>query len=316
MISEPSKVVVALASRLGDSKRPALSPTEWDRFAAAMADHEIDITEVFSGGFDPQGVPGFTDTIATKIGALLASAPAATVEASDLERYGITTVTIADDGYPDAFRIRLDDLAPPVIYVVGNIGLLTGEGVGVIGSRNVTDEGRAVAKSVAAEAVSNGRSVVSGGARGVDSVAMNAAFMAGGTVIGVVADSLQARIRKPGTLHAIDEGTVCLVSRQIPSAGFTPQSAMARNKLVYALSEITVVVATDLESGGTWAGAVEAIKKRNGKVAVWVGEGGGPGNDALVRAGASPLTSTSELFDLDPTETTDPSEQLGLLDSA
>jgi predicted Rossmann fold nucleotide-binding protein DprA/Smf involved in DNA uptake len=316
MLSEGSKAVVALASRLGDSKRPALSPTEWDRFATAMADRHMDITEVFSAGFDPHDVPGFTDTIATKIGVLLASAPAATVEASDLERYGITTVTIADDGYPECFTQRLGNLAPPVIYTVGNIGLLTGEGVGVVGSRDVTDEGRAVAESIATEATRNTRCVVSGGARGVDSAAMNAAFTAGGTVIGVLADSLQARIRKPGTLQAIDEGTVCLVSQHIPSAGFTPHSAMARNKLVYALSEITVVVAAELETGGTWDGAVEAIKKRNGTVAVWAGDGGGPGNDALIRTGATALTSTSDLFGLHPTDAPDTSEQLGLLDSA
>ena len=316
MINEDSKAVVALASRLGDSKRPSLSPTEWDRFATVMADRQIGITEVFAPEFHPHDVPGITDEMAAKIEALLGSAPSATVEAADLERYGVVTVTIVDDAYPDTFRLRLGNLAPPVIYVVGDVTLLTGDGVGVVGSRNVTEEGRAVAERVAAEAVRNGRSVVSGGARGVDSFAMNAAFMAGGTVIGVLADSLQARIRKPGTLQAIDAGTTCLVSQQIPSAGFTTHSAIARNKLVYALAEVTVVVATDLEAGGTWAGAVEAIKKRNGTVAVWDGEGGGPGNTALIRAGASPLTSTDGLFSLQPAEMTEPSKQLGLLDSA
>jgi predicted Rossmann fold nucleotide-binding protein DprA/Smf involved in DNA uptake len=91
---------------------------------------------------------------------------------------------------------------------------------------------------------------------------------------------------------------------------------MARNKLVYALSEVTVVVATDLESGGTWAGATEALKKGNGQVAVWAGDGAGPGNDALIRLGATPLLSTDELLDLQPPTASEPSEQLGLLDSA
>ncbi len=315
MISEDSKAVVALASRLGDPKRPSLSPTEWDRFVTVMADQQIGIVDVFSGEFDPHRVPGLTDPISTKIATLLDSAAAATVEAADLERYGITTITIVDDSYPDAFRARLGNLAPPVIYVVGNISLVTGDGVGIVGSRDVSEAGKAVAERIATEAVSNARSVVSGGARGVDSFAMNAAFMAGGAVIGVLADSLRARIRKPGTLQAIDAGTTCLVSQQIPSAGFTPHSGMARNKLVYALSEVTVVVASDLESGGTWAGAIEAIKNHNAMVAVWVGEGGGTGNDALVRAGASPLASTDDLFTLESAETTEPSEQLGLLDS-
>jgi predicted Rossmann fold nucleotide-binding protein DprA/Smf involved in DNA uptake len=71
---------------------------------------------------------------------------------------------------------------------------------------------------------------------------------------------------------------------------------MARNRLVYALSEVTVVVATDLESGGTWAGATEALKKKNGDVAVWVGEGSGPGNDALASLGARPILGLENLL--------------------
>jgi predicted Rossmann fold nucleotide-binding protein DprA/Smf involved in DNA uptake len=296
MITDDSKAVIALTSRLGDSKRPSLSPTEWDRFATALADQDIDVVDVFDPDFDAHSIPGVAESTAAKIEALLETAGASTVAASDLGRYGIKAITIVDDTYPDAFRQRLGDLAPPVIYTVGNLDLLTGDGVGIVGSRNVTEEGRAVAEQIAAEAVRKGRSVVSGGARGVDSFAMNAALMAGGAVIGVLADSLQARIRKPETLQAVDKGTVCLVSRQIPSAGFTPHSAMARNRLVYALSEVTVVVATDLESGGTWAGATEALKKKNGDVAVWVGEGSGPGNDALASLGARPILGLENLL--------------------
>ena len=308
--TDQSKAVIALASRLGDSDRPSLPPTEWDTFAAAMRDQEVDLAEVFDDSFDARTLPEITEKIASKIDMLLETAGAATVEAADLKRYGISTVTIVDHSYPDAFRERLGNLAPPIIYTVGNLDLLTGDGVGIVGSRNVTEAGKAAAEEIAREAVRAGRSVVSGGARGVDSFAMNAAFMAGGTVIGVLADSLQARIRKPGTLQAIDEGTVCLLSQQVPSAGFTLAAAMGRNKLVYALSEVTVVIATDLKSGGTWSGATEALKKGNGRVRAWTGEGSGPGNSALLGVGASALATPGHL--LDPTA---PTGQLGLLDS-
>jgi predicted Rossmann fold nucleotide-binding protein DprA/Smf involved in DNA uptake len=308
MINEDAKAVITLASRLGDSKRPSLSPTEWDRFATTMADLQVGIAEIFTDGFEPRRIPGMPDTIAAKVEALLGTAAAATVEAVDLERYGISTITIVDDDYPGCLQKRLGNLAPPVIYTVGNIDLLTGDGVGIVGSRNVTEEGKATAERLAVEAVHQGRSVVSGGARGVDSFAMNAAFMAGGTVIGVLADSLQARIRKPSVLQAIDDATVCLLVRQIPSAGFTPHSAMARNKLIYALSAVTVVVATDHESGGTWAGATEAIKKGNGDIAVWLGEGSGSGNEALASSGARPVKRSHDL--LSQSSSPDTTEQL------
>lgn len=316
MLTDSSKAVVALASRLGDSRRPSLSPTEWDRFSTVLNDQQLDVAAVFDDGFSAGSLPGVTQKISAKIDTLLETAGSATVEAADLARFGITTVTIVDDTYPNAFRQRLGSLAPPVIYTVGNLDLLSGDGVGIVGSRNVTDEGRAAAEEIAREAVRCGRSVVSGGARGVDSFAMNAAFMAGGTVVGVLADSLQGRIRKPGTLQAIDEGTVCLLSQQIPSAGFSPHAAMARNKLVYALSEVTVVIATDLETGGTWTGATEALKKTNGHVSVWTGDGAGPGNTALLRLGASVLSTPGRLLDFRTDPPAAPAEQLGLLDSA
>ena len=315
MLTDSSKAVIALASRLGDSQRPSLSPTEWDRFSTVLADQQLDVSTVFDDGFSAESLPGLTEKISTKINTLLRTAGAATVEAADLGRFGISAITIVDDAYPDAFTQRLGNLAPPVIYAVGNLDLLSGDGVGIVGSRNVTEEGKAAAEEIAREAVRNGRSVISGGARGVDSFAMNAAFEAGGTVVGVLADSLQVRIRKSGTLQAIDEGTVCLVSQQIPSAGFTPYAAMARNKLIYALSEVTVVVATDLENGGTWSGATEALKKKNGRVAVWTSDGAGPGNNALVNLGGSPLTAPDQLLDVQQDQAA-PGEQLGLLDSA
>lgn len=298
-----SKAVIALASRLGDSRRPSLSPTKWSRFVLNLSDAEMALDDVFQPDFDPTSIPGVDEASAHQICQLLESAPAATVAASELGRFGISVTTIADEDYPQPFHERLDTLAPPVIYSIGDRSLLSGDGIGIVGSRNVTPEGKEAAESVATEAVSRGRSVVSGAARGVDTFAMNAAFLAGGTVVGVLADSMQARVRKGEVLQALDEGTICLISQQIPSAGFTPAAAMSRNKLVYALTETTVVIATDLESGGTWAGATEAMKKGYSRVAVWQGTGTGPGNIRLIELGAHSVTSATEVFEpFDPNQ--------------
>jgi len=309
MTTVQSKAVIALASRLGDSSRPSLPPTAWHRFHTTLEDLDIDIASVFDDGFDPTIIEGIKPKTASVIEELLDTAAAATIEASELERYGITVLTILDDDYPETFRERLEHLAPPVLFVVGNRGLLTGDGIGIVGSRNVTPEGKEASEEIARAAVALGRAVVSGAARGVDTFAMNAAFFAQGTVIGVVADALQARIRKPEILRAIDDDTICLISQQHPAAGFTPASAMSRNKLVYALSETTIVVATDLETGGTWAGATEALKKNYCDVAAWVGDGAGPGNAQLVQRGAHPIDSVDQLL---AGVRTDETEQLTL----
>ncbi len=291
-----AKAVIALASRLGDSTRPSLSPTRWHRFTTNLNDAGLGLADVFAVDFDTGKVPGIEGEIASAVDELLLTAAAATVEASELERHGIRVVTIVDEEYPQPFLDRLGKLAPPVIYVVGNLSLLSGDGIGIVGSRNIDEAGRNVTERIAELAVQHGRSVVSGGARGVDQFAMNAAFMAGGTVVGVLADSLNSKIRNGDMLRAIDSGTVCLLSQQIPSAGFTPASAMGRNKLVYSLTETTVVIASDLETGGTWAGATEAIKKGFCDVAIWQGPGGGPGNDQLVSLGGRPVSEPDDVF--------------------
>jgi predicted Rossmann fold nucleotide-binding protein DprA/Smf involved in DNA uptake len=305
-----SKAVIALASRLGDSRRPSLSPTKWNRFLLNLRDADRELGDVFRPDFEPISIPGVDDAMAQQISELLDTAPAATVAASELGRFGIRITTIMDEGYPQPFRERLDALAPPVLYAIGDQSLLSGDGIGIVGSRNVTPEGKEASESVATEAVSHNRSVVSGAARGVDTLAMNAAFLAGGTVVGVLADSMQARVRKTEVLQAVDEGTICLISQRIPSAGFTPAAAMSRNKLVYALTETTVVIATDLESGGTWAGATEAMKKGYARVAVWTGVGAGPGNGRLIELGAHPVTTAAEVFQPFDETATSPTEQL------
>jgi len=200
------------------------------------------------------------------------------------------------DGRLEHQRVeRLGDEAPPVFYIVGDRSLLSIEGVGIVGSRGVADAGSDVARHAASTAVAAGFPVISGGARGVDQVSMTAAYEAGGQVVGYLADSLERRVRDPNTRRALADGSTCLATPYKPSAGFSVASAMGRNKLVYASARVTFVVASDLEKGGTWEGAVEALRNGFGSVAVWMGEGGGPGNARLAELGATSIDDVSAL---------------------
>ena len=297
-LSNDSKAVIALTTRLGSSQRPSLTAQRWHRLAAALRDSGHSPSDVFDSALDLSQVPGVKPETADAVAQLLVDAAAATLEAEELGRRGIWVTTIVDDEYPSNLIGRLGDHAPPVIFGVGSRALLAQPGVGIVGSREIGDVGAEVAKSLAAEAVSLRFPVVSGGARGIDQLAMNSAYSKGGSVVGVLADSLLSRIRNPEILEALDEGRTCLLTQQAPASGFSPAAAMGRNKLIYALSSVTVVVASDLESGGTWAGATEALKTGNGRVVVWRGEGEGPGNAELERLGAVPIKATEDLRQL------------------
>jgi predicted Rossmann fold nucleotide-binding protein DprA/Smf involved in DNA uptake len=309
-LTNDAKTAVALTTRLGSPQRPSLTPKMWHEFDRALRDAGYQPVDVFDKTFDLSTVPGVSADLRDRILRLTSDAGSAMLEVDELNHRGIWTTTMFDDGYPHELIERLGHNAPPVLFGSGNIGLISKPGIGIVGSRDVTEEGADAAKALARKAVSLGMSVVSGAAKGVDQLAMNAAFSDRGTVVGVLADSLIGRIRRPDTLQALDEGTVCLLTQQAPSSGFTPAAAMARNKIVYALSALTVVVASDEGSGGTWSGATEALRAENGTVAVWRGQGEGPGNEALEKAGALPIRDPSELSDL--LDSDDKSEQMSL----
>ena len=52
-----------------------------------------------------------------------------------------------------------------------------------------------------------------------------------------------------------------LVSPYDPAAGFNVGRAMQRNKLIYALADVALVVAADFQKGGTWEGAIEQLDR-------------------------------------------------------
>ena len=241
---------------------------------------------------------GFAADMSSRIASLLLRATAMAFELDRLRQSGIHTLTPFDEHYPCLFRHRLTEKAPVVLHAAGPLDLLDRPGLGVVGSRDIDSKGAEVAKSAARLAARLGLPVVSGGARGVDQLAMNAAIneqSAAGTAVGFLADSMERRLKQPDTRRAVLDGRVVLCTPYRPDVRFTAGTAMGRNKLIYAGALLTLVVASDNESGGTWAGAVEALKHGYGTVAVWRGPGEGPGNERLEHFGAMPVGSLDDL---------------------
>lgn len=212
----------------------------------------------------------------------------------------IWVVSRADAEYPRRLKARLKDDAPAVLYGCGDATILDSGGLAVVGSRQVDDAlveytegvGRLVAKA--------GRTLVSGGARGIDQAAMRGALEAGGKVAGVLADSFERTAMNREHRNLLLEGQLVLISPYDPSAGFNVGNAMQRNKLIYALSDAALVVSSDYEKGGTWAGAIEQLEKLQ-LVPVYVRTQGdtGKGLEALRRKGALPWPDPSTLEALD-----------------
>jgi predicted Rossmann fold nucleotide-binding protein DprA/Smf involved in DNA uptake len=291
MLDERDLAALALTSRLVESAAKPLSSREfWSlrRRIEPTALHGMaaqDIAAEFA--FPPEE--------AERIARLFDRVAGLAIALEKLDHSGIWTITGVGQAYPKRLHARLRDAAPAVLHGVGDTSLLDTDGVGIVGSRNVSDEATQVAREIAEKAGGLGLPVVSGAARGIDSDAMNAAFEAGGQVVGVPADSLEGSVARRGTRQGVAEGRICLITPFTPAAAFSVGNAMGRNKIIYALSRCTIVVATDLETGGTWAGATEALKNQYGRVASWTAAGSGTGNKSLVDKGADELSDVDRL---------------------
>jgi DNA processing protein len=201
----------------------------------------------------------------------------------------IWIVSRADATYPRRLKLRLKEDAPPILYGCGDAALLETGGLAVVGSRHVTDELTVYTETVGKLAAEARRTVISGGAKGVDRAAMFGALQAGGTVVGIMADSLERAALARDNREPLMEHRLVFISPYDPSAGFNVGHAMQRNKVIYALSDAALVVTSDFEKGGTWTGAIEQLDRlRFVPVFVRNGSEAGKGNSALLQRGAHP----------------------------
>ena len=196
-------------------------------------------------------------------------------------------VSRADPGYPQRLKKRLGESAPAVLYGCGDPAILNTGGLAVVGSRKVDDDLVEYTEGVGRLTAKAGRTVVSGGARGIDQAAMRGALQAGGCVTGALADGLEKAVMVREHRDALIDGRLVLVCPYDPAARFHVGHAMQRNKLIYALSDAALVVSSDYNKGGTWTGAIEQLDKLR-LVPVYVRSTGAmsKGLDALRQRGA------------------------------
>jgi predicted Rossmann fold nucleotide-binding protein DprA/Smf involved in DNA uptake len=260
-----------------------LTPAEWGRFASWLKGQEKS-PELLLTSDDPMAfLQDWSDPSVTpeRIRHLLGRSGAMGLALEKWQRAGLWVMTRADPDYPIRLKKRLKLEAPPVLFGCGDRGLLHRAGIAVVGSRAANEEELLDASKIAAEIASQGFSVVSGGARGVDEAAMLSALERQGTVAGVLADSLLRAATSAKYRRGLMGKNLVLTSPFNPDAGLDAGNAMARNKYIYCLADAAVVVAAGKENG-----AAENLK--HGWVPLWVREHANPesGNAALVQQGA------------------------------
>jgi predicted Rossmann fold nucleotide-binding protein DprA/Smf involved in DNA uptake len=205
------------------------------------------------------------------------------------ERSGLWVISRSEACYPERLRRYLGQSAPPLLYGIGSKELLDRGGLAVVGSRDRSEEDGEFARRVGEHCAKEGIAVISGAAKGIDRDAMSGAIEAGGGALGVLAEGLAKTATSGQYRSGLVSDHLALVSPYDPDSRWFAYAAMERNKLLYGLSDAALVVASSADSGGTWAGATEALQ--HGQVKVFVKAIGtlAPGNSKLLRMGGIPF---------------------------
>ncbi len=241
-----------LSSKLGNPDRRPLSTAQLRLLAQRAAylpetqgTQELTMAHLLSLGLEKQ--------LAERVLRLLEDTLLLEAYLSKAKRLGCTAITRVTDTYPAALRQRLGLDAPGCLWAKGNCDILRMPAVSLVGSRDLQDENRKFARQVGAQAARQGYALISGNARGADSVAQAACLEAGGWVISVVADSLEERC--PGN-HQL------FLSEEDFDELFSVPRALHRNRVIHAMGAATFVAQCSFGRGGTWDGSVQNLHRQ------------------------------------------------------
>ena len=215
---------------------------------------------------------------------------------AQLAELGARVVLLGDPDFPP----QLEEIhePPPILYVWGDLSLCTRPIVAIVGSRDHTSYGADAAR-ILAGAVAPRAVVVSGMARGIDSIAHHAALEAGGRSIGVLGNGFGVVYPKSNAdLYDRMVKYGCLITEhppwEPPHTGSFPQ----RNRLISGLAKVVVVVEAGDKSGALNT-ARDALENNRTVLAV-----PGPitsqtsvGTNKLLRDGAKPALTAGDILE-------------------
>ena len=215
-----------------------------------------------------------------------------------LQSLGISVLISADEAYPR--RLKEIDQPPPVLYLRGSLYPEDGWAVAVVGTRRITAYGRQVAEEVAGMLARNGVTVISGLARGVDSVAHQAALSAGGRTLAVLGNGVD-QVYPPEHRRLADEiiENGALISDYPPGTRPDASNFPPRNRIISGLSMAVVVVEAGQNSGALITAAFAADQGR--EVFAVPGNINAPhsrGTNRLIQDGAHPLLDPQEILEV------------------
>ncbi len=175
--------------------------------------------------------------------------------------------------------------APDCLFYRGDISLLKEDVVAVIGSREISEWGKAVTKNISRALCRRGKTVLNGLALGCDAVALKEVLDCGGKAVAVMPcglDEVYPKTNRKLAEELLEKGG-CLVSEYPPGVHPRKESFVARDRLQALFSGLVIVVESR-QGSGTWH-TVEYARRYQKMVACYIGKNtnANDGNGILVR---------------------------------
>ena len=301
MYKDDELAIIALCSQIGSTNElKPLENNEWASVSKSLIEHQKTPKDLFN--FSQEDFISvlniFDEKEIKRYQMLLARSASIAFELENFNKYGIKIITRASALYPQRIKKLLGQQSPPLFYYTGDLNLLSRECIGFVGSRDVKGSDIQKLKNLVNNALTQGYGVVSGGAKGVDSIATKEILHNGGYAIEFLADSMIKKIKDHEYSQFIREKRLLLLSAVKPEAGFNTGNAMQRNKYIYAQSMATTVIKSNYNQGGTWHGAIENLRKG------WVREfclknENCLGNNELIKKGATPINENFDFSNIE-----------------
>lgn len=213
-----------------------------------------------------------------------------------IRRSDMECVILWEDQYPASLRNIPD--APPLLYVKGDLSVLHRQSMVIVGTRHPSPYGVAVTQKFARELSENHIPIISGLARGIDTIAHKAALEHGNQTVAVLASGLD--VIYPPENRSLAEKIIshgALVSEFPPGVRPEPSYFTRRNRIISGLAEGTIVIEAG-EGSGALITANYALEQGREVFAV-PGEITNPkarGTLKLIQEGAKCLIEIEDIF--------------------
>jgi len=216
---------------------------------------------------------------------------------------GVKIVTLDDSSYPQQLKQIYDP--PLVLYVRGQVEVISQPGIALVGTRHPTPYGSGMAERLACDLAAHGLVIISGMARGVDTAGHRGAIAAKGKTVAVFGTGIDVIYPKENS--RLSEQILALGGALISEFPFGtsafPQNFPIRNRIISGMS-VGVLVVEAAEYSGTRITARCALEQNRDVFAV-------PGNvtnknswgpNTLIKQGAKLVATWEDVWEELPTE--------------